>query len=78
MDKEVDSPIILDPQEILKGKAIDASDIDMSKVKQLIPEDLTELTKLMTGQMNAAARDLNFELAAKIRDRIRDIQSINH
>ena len=78
VDKEVDSPIILDPQEILKGKAIDASDIDMSKVKQLIPEDLTELTKLMTGQMNAAARDLNFELAAKIRDRIRDIQSINH
>ena len=77
VEKEVASPINLDPQEVLKGKAVDASDIDMTKVGQMIPEDLTKLVKLMTKQMNSAARDLNFELAARIRDRIRDMQSIS-
>ena len=76
VEKTEESPIALDPKEILKGKAIDASDIDMSKVGQMVPSDLTKLTKLMAKQMNAAARDLNFELAAKIRDRIREVQNI--
>ena len=64
VEKEAPSPISLDPQ------------IDMTKVKQMIPEDLTKLIKLMTKQMNSAARDLNFELAARIRDRIKEIQTI--
>ena len=76
VEKESDSPISLDPQEVLKGRAVDASDIDMSKVTQMIPADLTKLVKLMTKQMNSAAHDLDFELAAKIRDRIREIQQI--
>lgn len=76
VEKESDSPIALDPKDILRGRAVDASDIDMSKVKQMVPSDLTKLTKLMAKQMNEAARDLNFELAAKIRDRIREIQQL--
>ncbi|MDP1743559.1 MAG: helicase-related protein, partial [Candidatus Amesbacteria bacterium] len=52
---------------------IDASDVDMSKVNQLVPEDRMKLIRLMTRQMNAAAKSLEFELAAKIRDRIKEI-----
>lgn len=53
---------------------LDASDVDMTKVNQLVPEDRTKLVKLMTKQMNTAAKSLEFELAAKIRDRIKEIQ----
>jgi excinuclease UvrABC nuclease subunit len=46
----------------------------MSKVNQLTPEDKTKLVRLMNRQMNAAAKALEFELAAKIRDKIKDIE----
>jgi excinuclease ABC subunit B len=70
-----DEPIIaLDPKQILKNRNIlDASDVDMSKVNQLTPEDRTRLIKLMSRQMNSAAKALEFELAAKIRDRIKKL-----
>ena len=76
VEKEVESPVTLDPQEILKGRSLDAADIDMSKVNQLTPEDHTKLIKLMTKQMNSAARALEFEEAARLRDRIRQIHSL--
>ena len=67
--------IALDPKQILKSKNIlDASDVDMAKVNQLVPEDRSKLIKLMSRQMNTAAKALEFELAAKIRDRINDIR----
>jgi len=71
-----DEPVIaLDPKQILKNRSIlDASDVDMSKVNQLTPEDKTKLVRLMNRQMNAAAKALEFELAAKIRDKIKDIE----
>ncbi|MDO8487884.1 MAG: excinuclease ABC subunit UvrB [bacterium] len=75
-EKTTDTPIALDPKEILKGKTMAVADIDMTKVKQMVPEDMTKLVKLMSRQMNSAARDLDFETAAKIRDRIREIQSL--
>ena len=75
VEKQVETSITLDPQEILKGHALDAADIDMSKVNQLVPSDLSRLINLMTKQMNAAARALEFEEAARLRDRIREIQS---
>lgn len=56
-----------------KDERGDASDVDMFKVNQLTPEDKTKLIKLMTRQMNAAAKALEFELAAKIRDKIKEI-----
>jgi len=76
VEKTEDEPVKLDPRQILKGKALDSSDVDMSLVSQLTPQDLTRLTKLMSRQMNAAAKQLEFELAAKIRDRIKKIESI--
>ena len=76
VEKEVETVITLDPKEILKGKSVDAADIDMSKVNQLTPNDRTKLIKLMTKQMNSTARGLEFEIAAHIRDRIREIQKL--
>lgn len=76
VEKEIESPVTLDPQEILKGRSLDAADIDMSKVNQLTPVDHAKLIKLMTKQMNSAARALEFEEAARLRDRIRQIQSL--
>ena len=76
VEKETEAVIVLDPKDVLKGKSVDASDIDMSKVNQLTPDDRTKLIRLMTRQMNEAARALEFEVAARLRDRIRQIQRI--
>ena len=76
-DKIDSSPIKLDPIEIVKGRAIDASDLDMSKVNQLTPNDLTKLVKLLGRQMHAFAKSLDFETAAKIRDKIQSIESLS-
>ncbi len=75
--EQVDKPVIaLDPKQILKSKnMLDAADIDMTKVNQLTPEDKTRLIKLMTRQMNTSAKQLDFELAARIRDRIKEIST---
>src|SRR3989344_5103742 len=70
VEKTVESPVTLDPKDILRGKSADAADVDLAKVNQLPPSDLTKLVKLMTKAMHAAARELDFETAAKIRDRI--------
>lgn len=48
--------------------------LDTSKISQLIPSDLSRLIRHMTKQMNSAARDLDFELAARLRNRIRAIK----
>lgn len=77
MVEQVDEPVIaLDPKQILKGHTVDAADVDMGLVGQLAPSDRTKLVKLMTKQMNTAAKDLEFETAARIRDRIKEIQKI--
>ncbi len=76
VEKTEENPVKLDPKQILKGRALDASDVDMSKVNQLTPQDLTKLTKLMRKQMIEAAKQLDFELAAKIRDRIKEVENI--
>ncbi|OGC92738.1 excinuclease ABC subunit B [Candidatus Amesbacteria bacterium RIFCSPHIGHO2_02_FULL_47_9] len=68
--------IKLDPKEILKGKSLDASDIDMAKINQLTPADTTKLIRLMTRQMQTFAKSLDFESAARLRDRILHIKSI--
>ncbi len=71
-----EAPIKLDPKQILKGKTDDVADIDMTKVTQLTPEDQTKLIRLMTRQMNSSAKMLDFETAARIRDRIMQIKSL--
>ena len=76
-EKEDAKPAIkLDPKEILKGKSLDASDIDMAKINQLTPADTTKLIRLMTRQMQTFAKSLDFESAARLRDRILHIKSI--
>ena len=75
IELQEESPVKFDPQQILKGKTDDVADVDMSKVSQLTPDDLTKLVKIMTRQMQQAAKNLDFELAAKIRDRIIDIRT---
>lgn len=77
VEKTVTSPIILDPKEILQGRALDASDIDMAKVNELTPHDLTKIIKLMTRHMHAAAKDLDFETAARLRDKIIAIKKLS-
>jgi excinuclease ABC subunit B len=76
VEHEEEPVIKLDPKQIIKGKLLDAADVDMDKVDQLMPQEKTKLLKLMTKQMQTAAKEWDFELAAKIRDRIRQIQDI--
>ncbi|MEK7091075.1 MAG: excinuclease ABC subunit UvrB [Patescibacteria group bacterium] len=63
-------------RERIVEKEIEPPNIDMSKVNQLTPEDHTKLIKLMTKQMNSAAKALEFEEAARLRNRIREIQHL--
>ncbi|OGY09098.1 MAG: excinuclease ABC subunit B [Candidatus Blackburnbacteria bacterium RIFCSPHIGHO2_01_FULL_43_15b] len=43
---------------------------------ELTPRDRKNMTMKLRRAMTAAARDLNFELAAKFRDRVRELESI--
>lgn len=76
VEKTESAPVKLDPQQILAGKTHEVSEINMELVTQLTPGDLTKLVRLMTRQMNSAAKELDFETAAKIRDRIVEIQKL--
>lgn len=76
VEKDEEQPIKLDPKSILKGHSLDTADIDMSKVNQLVPSDLSRLIHLMTKQMHVAAKSLDFEIAARIRDRILELRSL--
>jgi len=67
----------MDPRQILRGKLRDAADVDMKLVSQLVPSDLSRLIVLMSKQMHSAAKELDFETAARIRDRIQEIRGIN-
>jgi excinuclease ABC subunit B len=76
VEKSTEPIITLDPKQILKTKnMLDVADVDMKLVNQLTPEDKSKLLKLMTRQMNVAAKQLNFELAARVRDRIKEIDT---
>lgn len=44
---------------------------------QLTPEDTVKFIKRLEKQMREAARDLNFELAAEIRDKIKELKLLN-
>jgi excinuclease ABC subunit B len=75
VDRTEATPVALDPKQILKGKTVQSVDVDMSKVNQLTPYDKTRLLKLMDKHMKQAAKELDFETAARIRDRIREISA---
>lgn len=50
----------------------------MLQAKQILTGDFRELTDSIKAQMLTAAEDLNFELAASLRDRLKAIQALNH
>ena len=56
------------------GRVISAGIIDGRDVTSMPRAELAALIKDMTDQMMAAARDLQFELAARLRDEIHDLK----
>jgi len=44
--------------------------------EDMTPEDRKKIQSKLRSAMNAAARDLNFELAVRFRDRIKEIESL--
>lgn len=51
------------------------ADIHTDEIDQLVPQDKTKLVKKLQLAMKEAAKDLNFELAARIRDKIVEIEN---
>jgi excinuclease ABC subunit B len=56
------------------GRTVSSGLIDGRDVSSMPRADLAALIKDMTDQMMAAARDLQFELAARLRDEIHDLK----
>jgi len=50
--------------------------LEKEKIEQMLPEDKKRLVKELSKRMRLVADDLNFELAAKIRDKIKEIEGI--
>ena len=48
----------------------------MEQAKQLLQGDFKQVITQLKSQMNAAAEDLNFELAANIRDRLKAVEAL--
>ena len=56
------------------GRAVSAGIIEGRDTTNMPRAELADLIKDLTAQMMAAARDLQFELAARIRDEIHDLK----
>ena len=56
------------------GRAVSAGIIEGRDTSNMPRAELADLIKDLTEQMMAAARDLQFELAARIRDEIHDLK----
>jgi excinuclease ABC subunit B len=50
--------------------------VKVAKINELTPEDKTKTIKQLTKEMNLAAKELNFELAAKLRDILKKITKV--
>ena len=56
------------------GRSVSAGIIEGRDVTSMPRAELADLIKDLTNQMMAAARDLQFELAARLRDEIADLK----
>jgi excinuclease ABC subunit B len=75
--EKIHEPVIsLDPKEIIKGKYSDFVEVDINKVLQLVPSERSMLLKILTRQMLGAAKNMDFEIAAKIRDQVIEIKKL--
>ena len=65
-----------DPQPMFYGieKQV-IENLEDQDFEDMTPQDRKKMLIKLKGAMNAAARDLNFELAAQFRDKVRDIES---
>jgi len=68
--------------EVRRGKRVKKKYIDDSELTKLLvtdpdaltPEQRKGLVRKLKQYMNKAAKDLNFELAAKLRDKVADVR----
>lgn len=69
-EEKVEEPIFygIEKQVLENLETLDSND--------MTPRDRQRIRTKLKSAMNAAARDLNFEIAAKFRDRIREIENI--
>lgn len=75
--EEIDAPtefILRTTDKSYRSTLLLSRQLDLN---QLTPEDKNHLIKNLTLEMRAAARDLNFELAAAIKDKIKQISNYN-
>jgi len=74
--KSIEKPI---RDKVAEEEAESAEELDpiiaSSDIKSLIPMDKRKLTLRLKREMKLAADDMNFELAAKIRDKIRELET---
>ncbi|MBI2611934.1 excinuclease ABC subunit UvrB [Candidatus Gottesmanbacteria bacterium] len=67
----------LTPEELVTSRKIKAYERLLEfDTDQLLPSDRTKLIRKLSREMRAAAEDLNFELAAAIRDKVRELLSL--
>lgn len=57
--------------ELKKGQIVDVNALDGN---QMLPEERNKMLRGLNRVMNRAAKDMDFETAAKIRDKIREIE----
>ena len=68
---------LLTPEELVTSRKIKAYERLLEfDTDQLLPSDKTRLIRKLTREMRAAAEELNFELAAAIRDKVRELSSL--
>lgn len=59
-----------------EAKKLRYKDVRMEEIGQMLPEDKKELMRQLRREMLQAAKDLNFEEAAFIRDQIREVENL--
>ena len=63
------------PAWVFGGKEAVFDSLPHLEIDSMTPMEKRRLVKNLTTEMRVAAQDLNFELAAEIRDKIREIST---
>lgn len=73
-EKMIDRDEIVD--KVINDKFVNYKSLPDIDVEALTPMDKKRLLKKLKGEMVAAAQDLYFELAAEIRDKIKEVEAV--
>lgn len=77
-EKLIDREKETDAEPLLYGIEREVVDsFEKLEAEELTPRDRKDMLIKLRRAMNAAARDLNFELAAKFRDRVRELEAMH-